>query len=251
MDEPVSHPGVDAGAGPDDALLCECEMVSQSALQGIVATLRSEGGDGVLADLAMRSRLGKGPARAPSAPCESCTPLRAGGAHGRGGPREQREFFCERGGASIRCCGRAARAGRAGRGIHCGLHGTSCPRRRRATMSETYDVASSARARGHERGCIRRQPGLRVVQVGNAARSCSRVACSTCWGSTDRRGAHVERPWAGLTVLAGTCSATRMRARGRADARRLCRADTALDETGSPTRRPASVTTRCSPALVR
>jgi glycerol-3-phosphate dehydrogenase len=45
---------------PRDMLLCECEMVPQSAIDGIVATLETAGDQADLRAIALRSRLGKG-----------------------------------------------------------------------------------------------------------------------------------------------------------------------------------------------
>jgi glycerol-3-phosphate dehydrogenase len=114
---------------PDDALLCECEMVSQSALQGIVATLRSAGSDGVLADLAMRSRLGKGACQGTFCAVRVVAHLFEQGAlTGEEGLREQREFFCERwrGQHSVLWGEQLAQVELA-EAIHCGLHGYELP----------------------------------------------------------------------------------------------------------------------------
>jgi glycerol-3-phosphate dehydrogenase len=114
---------------PDDALLCECEMVSQSALQGILATLRSEGSDGVLADLAMRSRLGKGACQGTFCAVRVVAHLFEQGAlTGEEGLREQREFFCERwrGQHSVLWGEQLAQVELA-EAIHCGLHGYELP----------------------------------------------------------------------------------------------------------------------------
>ncbi len=45
---------------PDDALLCECELVSASAVDAICAALRAAGDSATLTDIGLRSRVGKG-----------------------------------------------------------------------------------------------------------------------------------------------------------------------------------------------
>jgi glycerol-3-phosphate dehydrogenase len=45
---------------PDDTLLCECEMVSGSAVDAIHAALRASGDRATLTDIGLRSRVGKG-----------------------------------------------------------------------------------------------------------------------------------------------------------------------------------------------
>jgi len=46
---------------PRDTLICECEMVSESMVDEIVASLKSEGADPTLEEVGRRSRIGKGP----------------------------------------------------------------------------------------------------------------------------------------------------------------------------------------------
>ena len=46
---------------PQDMLLCECEMVPQSIVDQIVASIRKQGGDPSLNAIGLRSRIGKGP----------------------------------------------------------------------------------------------------------------------------------------------------------------------------------------------
>ncbi|MBE0623138.1 MAG: anaerobic glycerol-3-phosphate dehydrogenase subunit A [Burkholderiales bacterium] len=46
--------------GPEDTLLCECEMVSGSAVDAICAALRATGDTPTLTDIGLRSRVGKG-----------------------------------------------------------------------------------------------------------------------------------------------------------------------------------------------
>ncbi len=46
---------------PDDLLLCECEMVSQSVVDSIVASMHRQQGQSSLKAIGLRSRIGKGP----------------------------------------------------------------------------------------------------------------------------------------------------------------------------------------------
>jgi glycerol-3-phosphate dehydrogenase len=46
---------------PKDMLLCECEMVPQSTVDQIVASIRHQNGEPSLNAIGLRSRLGKGP----------------------------------------------------------------------------------------------------------------------------------------------------------------------------------------------
>ena len=46
---------------PQDMLLCECEMVPQSIVDQVVASIRKQGGDPSLNAIGLRSRIGKGP----------------------------------------------------------------------------------------------------------------------------------------------------------------------------------------------
>ena len=110
---------------PDDPLLCECEMVSQRALESIVARLRSDGHDGVLADLAMRSRLGKGACQGTFCAVRVIAHLYERGAlSGEAGLREQRAFFRERWrGQHAVLWGEQLAQVELAEAIHCGLHG--------------------------------------------------------------------------------------------------------------------------------
>ena len=110
---------------PDDALLCECEMVSQRAIQTIAATLGPEGRDRVLADLALRSRLGKGACQGTFCAVRVTAYLYEQGAlSGEAGLREQREFFRERWrGQHAVLWGEQLAQAELAEAIHCGLHG--------------------------------------------------------------------------------------------------------------------------------
>jgi glycerol-3-phosphate dehydrogenase len=110
---------------PDDTLLCECEMVSQRALQSIVATLGSDGHGGVLADLAMRSRLGKGACQGTFCAVRVIAHLYEQGAlSGEAGLREQCAFFRERWrGQHAVLWGEQLAQVELAEAMHCGLHG--------------------------------------------------------------------------------------------------------------------------------
>jgi glycerol-3-phosphate dehydrogenase len=110
---------------PDDALLCECEMVSQSALHSIASALGCDGHDGVLADLALRSRLGKGACQGTFCAVRVIAYLYERGAlRGEQGLREQREFFRERWrGQHAVLWGEQLAQVELAEAIHCGLHG--------------------------------------------------------------------------------------------------------------------------------
>jgi len=45
---------------PGDLLLCECEMVSTSAVDNVIASLKDQGGNADLTSVALRTRVGKG-----------------------------------------------------------------------------------------------------------------------------------------------------------------------------------------------
>ena len=110
---------------PDDALLCECEMVPRSTLDAIAREL-SEGGEGrILADLALRSRLGKGA-------CQGTFCAVRAVAHlydrrllsGRRGLSETGDFFQERWrGQHAILWGEQLAQAELAEAIHCGLHG--------------------------------------------------------------------------------------------------------------------------------
>jgi len=103
-------------------------MVSQRALESIVARLRSDGHDGVLADLAMRSRLGKGACQGTFCAVRVIAYLYERGAlSGAAGLREQRAFFRERWrGQHAVLWGEQLAQAELAEAIHCGLHGYEC-----------------------------------------------------------------------------------------------------------------------------
>ncbi len=110
---------------PGDALLCECEMVSQRALHAVASALGTDGQDGVLADLALRSRLGKGACQGTFCAVRVIAHLYEQGAlRGDQGLREQREFFEERWrGQHAVLWGEQLAQVELAEAIHCGLHG--------------------------------------------------------------------------------------------------------------------------------
>jgi glycerol-3-phosphate dehydrogenase len=110
-----------------DLLLCECEMVSRSALDAIAAELPELDGAAqgkVLADLALRSRIGKGA-------CQGtfCTVRAVAHLYDRGilaadaGLRESMDFFSERWrGQHPVLWGEQLAQAELAEAIHCGLH---------------------------------------------------------------------------------------------------------------------------------
>jgi glycerol-3-phosphate dehydrogenase len=109
---------------PDDALLCECEMVSRSALDEIAGDLRADDRT-LLADLALRSRLGKGACQGTFCAVRAVAHLYHRGAltADRGG-RESIEFFRERWrGQHPVLWGEQLAQAELAEAIHCGLHG--------------------------------------------------------------------------------------------------------------------------------
>ncbi len=119
---------------PDDALLCECEMVSRRALDSVAAALESDGHEGALADLALRSRLGKGACQGTFCAVRVIAHLYERGAlRGAEGLREQREFFRERWrGQHAVLWGEQLAQAELAEAIHCGLHGCELTERRAA-----------------------------------------------------------------------------------------------------------------------
>jgi glycerol-3-phosphate dehydrogenase len=109
---------------PDDALLCECEMVSRSTLDAIAHDL---GGDdqALLADLALRSRLGKGACQGTFCAVRAVAHLyHRGELDADRGGRECIEFFRERWrGQHPVLWGEQLSQAELAEAIHCGLHG--------------------------------------------------------------------------------------------------------------------------------
>ena len=167
---------------PNDVLLCECEMVSRTTLDTIAQEL--EGGEvgTVLADLALRSRLGKGA-------CQGTFCAIRAVAHlydrrilsGRRGLCETREFFEERWrGQHAILWGEQLAQAELAEAIHCGLHGqelVSAAHRR---------LHREERFRRRDRGCWARG------HVGRGLRRRSRSRNRAGWQC--RRAPVLERP---------------------------------------------------------
>jgi glycerol-3-phosphate dehydrogenase len=107
-----------------DVLLCECEMVSRSALDAIARDLPANGGS-VLADLALRSRLGKGACQGTFCAVRAVAHLYdQGRLTGDRGAAERIEFFRERWrGQHAILWGEQLAQAELAEAIHCGLHG--------------------------------------------------------------------------------------------------------------------------------
>ncbi len=83
---------------PDDLLLCECEMVPQSTVDAVVASIRKQDGPPVgLTAIGLRSRVGKGPCQGTFCSQRVSAYLYdSGDFEGRGGIDELRSFLSER-----------------------------------------------------------------------------------------------------------------------------------------------------------
>ncbi len=116
---------------PEDTLICECEMVSRATLDAIAAEL---GGAGrmVLADLALRSRLGKGACQGTFCTVRAVAHLYERGVlAGEEGIRESVEFFRERWrGLRPVLWGDQLAQVELAEAIHCGLQGEELHARR-------------------------------------------------------------------------------------------------------------------------
>jgi glycerol-3-phosphate dehydrogenase len=83
--------------GPDDGLVCECELVSGSAIDAIHASLRAAGEEPSLTDIGMRSRVGKGACQGAFCVVRAVARLYQAGDFGaRRGIDEIADFFRER-----------------------------------------------------------------------------------------------------------------------------------------------------------
>jgi glycerol-3-phosphate dehydrogenase len=109
---------------PDDALLCECEMVARSALDAIARDLGADDRS-LLADLALRSRLGKGACQGTFCAVRAVAHLyHRGELTADRGARETVEFFRERWrGQHPVLWGEQLAQAELAEAIHCGLHG--------------------------------------------------------------------------------------------------------------------------------
>ncbi len=111
--------------GLEDTLLCECEMVPASAVDAIYAALRSTGDTPTLADIGLRSRVGKGA-------CQGafCAPRAVAHLYNRGDFQAQRgldeilDFFGERWrGQHAVLWGEQLAQAELMEALHCGLFG--------------------------------------------------------------------------------------------------------------------------------
>jgi glycerol-3-phosphate dehydrogenase len=82
---------------PGDLLLCECEMVSQSAVDKVIQSIHKQDGPLSLRAIGMRSRVGKGPCQGTFCSQRVTSYLHdCGEFEGRRGLKELREFLSER-----------------------------------------------------------------------------------------------------------------------------------------------------------
>ncbi len=108
-----------------DVLLCECEMVSKSALDAIAHELKCDGNGMLLSDLALRSRLGKGACQGAFCALRAvCHLYDKGVLAGDSGVRECVAFFGERWrGQHAVLWGEQLAQAELAEAVHCGLHG--------------------------------------------------------------------------------------------------------------------------------
>jgi len=110
---------------PDDMILCECEMVPQSAIDQIVASAPGVGEEMTLEAIALRSRVGKGPCQGSFCGIRICSYLYDQG-HYRdpSGLRHLRDFLDERfKGQRGVIWGQQAAQMELAEALHCGLLG--------------------------------------------------------------------------------------------------------------------------------
>jgi glycerol-3-phosphate dehydrogenase len=110
---------------PDDALLCECEMVPGSAVDAIVAALHAAGDMPTLTDIGLRSRLGKGACQGGFCAVRTVAHLcRQGDFEARRSLAEIVEFFGERWrGQRAVLWGEQLAQAELTEALHCGLFG--------------------------------------------------------------------------------------------------------------------------------
>jgi len=108
-----------------DALLCECEMVSKSALDAIAGELEGDGNGMLLSELALRSRLGKGACQGTFCAVRAVAHLYERGVlTSDRGVGECIQFFRERWrGQHAVLWGEQLGQAELAEAIHCGLHG--------------------------------------------------------------------------------------------------------------------------------
>jgi glycerol-3-phosphate dehydrogenase len=110
---------------PDDMILCECEMVPQSAIDQIVQCAPGVEEEMTLEAIALRSRAGKGPCQGSFCGIRICSYLYDRGYYRDGtGLRHMRDFFNERfKGQRTVIWGQQAAQMELAEALHCGLLG--------------------------------------------------------------------------------------------------------------------------------
>ena len=111
--------------GPEDTLLCECEMVSGSAVDAIYAALRAAGDTATLTDIGLRSRVGKGACQGAFCAVRTVAHLyQRGDFQARRGLAEILDFFGERWrGQRAVLWGEQLAQAELMEALHCGLFG--------------------------------------------------------------------------------------------------------------------------------
>jgi glycerol-3-phosphate dehydrogenase len=111
--------------GPDDTLLCECEMVPGSAVDAIYAALRSAGDTPTLTDIGLRSRVGKGACQGAFCGVRTVAHLyQKGDFQAQRGLAEIADFFGERWrGQHAVLWGEQLAQAELAEALHCGLFG--------------------------------------------------------------------------------------------------------------------------------
>ncbi|MFZ4480901.1 MAG: anaerobic glycerol-3-phosphate dehydrogenase subunit A [Rhodoferax sp.] len=110
---------------PDDTLLCECEMVSGSAVDAIYAALRAAGDKPTLTDIGLRSRVGKGACQGAFCGLRAAAHLyQTGDFQAQQGLAEIIDFFSERWrGQRPVLWGEQLAQAELAEALHCGLFG--------------------------------------------------------------------------------------------------------------------------------
>ena len=110
---------------PDDMILCECEMVPQSAIDEIVTSAPGAEDEMTLEAIALRSRAGKGPCQGSFCGIRICSHLYdCGHYHDKTGLYHMRDFFNERfKGTRTIIWGQQAAQMELAEALHCGLLG--------------------------------------------------------------------------------------------------------------------------------
>jgi len=111
--------------GAEDPLLCECEMVSASAVDSIYAALRAAGDTATLADIGLRSRVGKGACQGAFCSVRTAAHLyQRGDLEAAHGLAEIRDFLAERWrGQHAVLWGEQLAQAELAEALHCGLFG--------------------------------------------------------------------------------------------------------------------------------